>query len=784
MAGMATVVDVALESRALLAAAFGFDFTTIASNLSANQRFFGSPNPNDAPFTIIRYGFGEVTSITGLPATNAAINAPGDLTFTFGSADVNNPVEVVTLSTFDDGVSDGLANQIYTPDGNDNPTFTLKKSGVSIATGQLLQISLQTTMTGVVTSPSSAPSRFQLTAAAGADTTIFDELMAATGGTGVVEFSLSAFNLTGPWVGVGDAEVFSSTGTSLNLSTLSATLNGGDLVVTDVVGNVNNLTVGVQGANLVITDASEQFGSIPLAGTLSNGDKTLTIPLASLTGTITFNLAGGDDTLTIAPSVTLPATLNGGIGNDSLTGGSGNDMLDGGPGNDILIGGLGNDAYVFGAAAVGGDADVVTELANQGEDTLDFSAVTDGLLVRLWSDSVQNVHTDRTLQLTSGFEVENVTGGSGNDTLIGSNKNNVLMGNGGNDNLIGHGGNDSMLGGLGDDRYLFYQSVGIEADTVIELANEGSDTLDFSGMTSSVYARLWATSVQNVHFGRTLQLSDGWNIENLTGGSGNDTLIGSNNSNALTGNGGNDNLIGHGGNDTMTGGTGDDWYGFYQAVGNEIDTVTEQLNQGTDTLDFSGISNNVYARLWYTSVQYVHTGRSLQLNNGLAFENLTGGSGNDTLIGTNLNNTLIGNGGNDNLIGHNGDDILLGLDGNDSLDGGAGRDVLIGGLGLDTILGGSDDDILIAGDTTFNSNTASLNDIRTAWTSVVIYATRVANIRSGVGTSNASLKATVNVLNDAGEVDSLTGNAGDDWYFKALDDVITDLLGGELVDAL
>ena len=358
------------------------------------------------------------------------------------------------------------------------------------------------------------------------------------------------------------------------------------------------------------------------------------------------------------------------------------------------------------------------------------------------------------------------------------------MGNGGNDNLIGHGGNDSMLGGLGDDRFLFYQSVGIEADTVIELANEGSDTLDFSGMMSNVYARLWATSIQNVHSGRTLQLSDGWNIENLTGGSGNDTLIGSNNSNTLTGNGGNDNLIGHGGNDTMLGGLGDDWYGFYQSVGNEIDSVTEQLNQGTDTLDFSGISTNVYARLWYTSVQYVHTGRSLQLNNGLAFENLTGGSGNDTLIGTNLNNTLIGNGGNDTLIGHNGDDILLGLGGNDSLDGGAGRDLLIGGLGLDTILGGSDDDILIAGDTTFNTNTAWLNDIRTEWTSVVIYATRVANIRSGVGASNASLKATVNVLNDAGEVDSLTGNAGDDWYFKALDDVITDLLGSELVDAL
>ncbi len=217
IAGMATVVDVALESRVLLAAAFGFDFTTIASDLSSTQRFFGSPNPDHAPFTIIRYGSGTVTSIIGLPATISAITAPGDLTFTFGSTDIASPVEVVTLSSFDDGLSDGLANQIYTPDGNDNPSFTLKKSGVAIATGELLQISLETTIANVVTSPASAPSRFQLTAAVGPDTTIFDELMSATAGTGVVDFSLSAFSLTGPWAGVGDAEIFSSTGTSLNL---------------------------------------------------------------------------------------------------------------------------------------------------------------------------------------------------------------------------------------------------------------------------------------------------------------------------------------------------------------------------------------------------------------------------------------------------------------------------------------------------------------------------------------------------------------------------------------
>lgn len=47
-----------------------------------------------------------------------------------------------------------------------------------------------------------------------------------------------------------------------------------------------------------------------------------------------------------------------------------------------------------------------------------------------------------------------------------------------------------------------------------------------------------------------------------------------------------------------------------------------------------------------------------------------------------------------------------------------------------------------------------------------------------------SLKAKTNVLNDAGEDDSLTGGTGTDWYFRALDDAITDLFAGELIDVL
>ena len=105
-------------------------------------------------------------------------------------------------------------------------------------------------------------------------------------------------------------------------------------------------------------------------------------------------------------------------------------------------------------------------------------------------------------------------------------------------------------------------------------------------------------------------------------------------------------------------------------------------------------------------------------------------------------------------------------------------------MGLDTINGGSDDDILIAGRTTSNVSVSRLDDIRTEWISTRSYAARIANVRASVGASSASLKAKVNVVNDGGEDDSLNGSSGNDWYFRALDDVITGLLSSEAIDLL
>jgi serralysin len=272
--------------------------------------------------------------------------------------------------------------------------------------------------------------------------------------------------------------------------------------------------------------------------------------------------------------------------------------------------------------------------------------------------------------------------------------------------------------------------------------------------------------VQSVHANRTLKLNAASVFEVIVGGSGNDTLTGNSLANTLTGNAGNDLLTGNGGDDSLDGGSGDDTYVFGTATTGEADTVTEAANGGTDTLSFSSLKTDVILSVETTAVQSVHANRTLKLNTIDVLENIVGGSGNDTLTGNSLANILVGNAG------------------GDTLNGGGGRDILIGGLGLDTLNGGEDEDILIAGRTTSDAVFSKLNLLLEEWVSVNSYTTRISNLRASVGAPAVSLKAKVNVLNDAGEDDSLVGGNGTDWYFRALDDVVTGLATDEVLDIL
>ncbi len=216
---------------------------------------------------------------------------------------------------------------------------------------------------------------------------------------------------------------------------------------------------------------------------------------------------------------------------------------------------------------------------------------------------------------------------------------------------------------------------------------------------------------------------------------------------------------------TLAGSAGNDTYHFDADASLGLFTLDEARG-GLDTINLSTTSAGVTLNLNTATTQTVNANLTLNLKSGGTFENAIGGSGDDTLVGNFGNNVLLGNAGKDALTGGNGKDILVGGDGRDTLNGGSGGDILIAGR--------------LASDT----NVAKLIDMQKEWTSANSYATRIQNLRTGAGASVASLKAKINVLNDAGENDTLTGGTDSDWFFRALDDVISDLATGELIDVL
>ena len=84
--------------------------------------------------------------------------------------------------------------------------------------------------------------------------------------------------------------------------------------------------------------------------------------------------------------------------------------------------------------------DTIFEIEGGGIDLLDFSAADVGVTIDLSLVGIQTVVIDILKLKLLQAEVENVTGGSGNDSLTGSDANNVRLGGDGNDPPSGAAG--------------------------------------------------------------------------------------------------------------------------------------------------------------------------------------------------------------------------------------------------------------------------------------------------------------------------------------------------------
>ena len=192
--------------------------------------------------------------------------------------------------------------------------------------------------------------------------------------------------------------------------------------------------------------------------------------------TLTENAAEGNDTLDFS-AVTVPLTFN--IGSAIVgDGGLPPNTVTHTPGNvENLMGGVANDAFIFadGVTLAGGTGTI--DGGGGTANTLDYSLYTTNVTVNLMSGLATG---------TAGVtRIQNITGGSGNDTLIGDNAVNVIIGNDGDDTITGNGGNDALSGGLGNDTFIFANGWGI--DTLVDAG--GTDTLDFGTATATLNFR-------------------------------------------------------------------------------------------------------------------------------------------------------------------------------------------------------------------------------------------------------------------------------------------------------
>lgn len=267
----------------------------------------------------------------------------------------------------------------------------------------------------------------------------------------------------------------------------------------------------------------------------------------------------------------------------------------------------------------------------------------------------------------------------------------------------------------------------------------------------------------------------GTNIENLTlTGTAAINATGNTLNNTLVGNSGANTLSGGTGADAMSGGTGDDTY----VVDNAGDTVTENANEGVDTVQ-SSLTHTLGANvenLTLTGTTAINgTGNALDnvLSGNSAANVLTGGAGNDTyVVGTGDTVTEQANAGIDTVqssltytLGANVENLTLtgttAINGTGNvldnvLTGNSAANVLTGGAGNDTYVVGT-------GDTVTEAASAGTDTVQSAatWTlganleNLTLIGTAAVN-----GTGNTSN----NILAGNSANNTLSGLGGNDTY--------------------
>ena len=480
---------------------------------------------------------------------------------------------------------------------------------------------------------------------------------------GTLEGKTSGWSNIENLFGTGGEDSFTFTNTE---SSLDGTVDGGD-------GDSDTLVGDENGNTFTIDETNE--------GTLE-GKTSRWSNIENLSG------RGGEDSFTFTDSGSLTGTVDGDNGSDTLTGDddgntftiTGNNQgtlagkTSGWSNIENLSGGTDNDNFIF------SDGATLAGIINgeDGNDTVDYSAYI----------------TNLTLNFSDLNNIETLIGGGANNTLRGDNTANIWNITGTNSGTV-QGTNfsniENLAGGTSTDEFIFTDS-GSLSGTID--GDSGNDTLvgDDNGNTFTITG-----SNEGTLTGKT----SGWsNIENLSGGGGedsftftnagnlsgiveggteNDTVIGDDDGNTFTITGENQGTLagktsGWSNIENLTGGTNDDNFIFSDGA---ILAGIINGEGGNNTVDYSAYTSDVVislsninnietliggsandtlrgdniANIW--NITGVNSG-TVQGTNFSDIENVTGGTETDSVTFTNsgsLDGTIDGDGGNDTLVG-------------------------------------------------------------------------------------------------------------------------------------
>ena len=460
------------------------------------------------------------------------------------------------------------------------------------------------------------------------------------------------------------------------------------------------------------------------------------------TGTLVINLSAGQgfngSSYTVEAGSNVNVVLNGSTGNERLIGTIANDQIYGGNGNDILKG-LAGDDLIDGGAGV--------DIAKYYQADAALGGVTVSLLLQGTAQYVGSQGWDTLVGIENVYGTpfaDSLTGDEGNNWLYGSEatiidtvsaaNNDMIDGQGGNDLLSVGIGNHTLMGGSGNDTVWFTEGGFPETGITVSLALQGTAQATGNGS--------WTLT----------------GIENLTGGTANDTLTGDDGVNVLGGGGGSDTLIGGAGNDVLYG-DGGIAIDTNSSITTYADVGILPGASGNDTLQGGAGDDILWGGGGSDTASYADADGAVEVwlyNGGFGeafgaagddqlhdIENVTGSAFGDSLIGNGLANVLAGGDGADVLRGNGGNDALYGGDGNDFINGGNGDDLVDGGAGNDraayfqtnAALGGITVSLLLQG--------TAQNVGSQGWDTLV-------NIENVSGTPFA---------------DTLTGDGGDNWLW-------------------